>query len=806
MADEPTSINKNKSAVDILIDSLKLDLKEVQKFDTIDAAYFGGKAGTSVPVPKKFTAEQTVSFMRMFPSTYPLADENAYFGIASALTTESPELFDVDSFDAYEKKFGKTMEMQEKGASASKNITTAKAPKAANVADIMETLDPTEKVRVSQFVELQQTLFPDGNIPTQQEIRKRIVDGTATVRDTFIAKMYDLGVPENKLLNELDQTSEFAKKFHKAFSTRVVEKAMTMTGHATQVRTLSQQLDLSSNFLELQSAVIQGTTDLSGNQVNKIISPLASSFEKVKLNKLSSAKAASGSRKLFKGAIPPEVLQTIVKQVAVIRQKEGDVAADAVLSAMLGMRGTDLTGTRTTAELATRMTPQRPFFDPETGTIINPVEEGQAGKGLKKIGDDRPLGPLLSRVYRERFDAAGSTGELFPGITTDKINTLINKYVYPSLPDDVKAKARKKKLDYTDLRRITASAIANGLGNVEAADAIISHAGSEKELDAKILRTFYIDVDDAAKLERRGVVLSMFEKMMADALGASTGGQLAAALGYDFPEFEADYSDLESKMTMDAPEGTDNRPKETIATPDQAKNNAAISTQTGELTAAEIELQAAQKREEALLKDIETAKKRKAAQDEGLLPPDTPPEPKSNVNPAGDVKETAISAKLLEKLKQNPTQFNNYLNRLEAQGVDVSEYRKMLPSGKPGLLGKAGKIIKPVLGPLGFGLTTAAAMTTGTAVRQRAEAMGVPDPLAKTAGVVAGASEFLPVAPSDVAEVQPDPFSMRPVERVAAEEEEVRRGLETTGQYVEPSRSGDKEAAPPPDSFLTMSP
>ena len=101
---EQTDINKNKSAVDILIDSLRLDLKEAQKFKNIDAAYFGGKAGTSVPVPKKFTAEQTISFMRKFPSTYPLADENAYFGIARALTTESPELFDIASFDAYEKK------------------------------------------------------------------------------------------------------------------------------------------------------------------------------------------------------------------------------------------------------------------------------------------------------------------------------------------------------------------------------------------------------------------------------------------------------------------------------------------------------------------------------------------------------------------------------------------------------------------------------------------------------------------------------------------------------------------------------
>lgn len=115
---------------------------------------------------------------------------------------------------------------------------------------------------------------------------------------------------------------------------------------------------------------------------------------------------------------------------------------------------------------------------------------------------------------------------------------------------------------------------------------------------------------------------------------------------------------------------------------------------------------------------------------------------------------------------------------------------------------------RTMLGPLGLGLTTAAAVTTGTAVRQRAEAMGIPAPLAKTAGVVAGASEFLPVPPSDVAEVQPDPFSMRPVERAAAESEIVREGLKTTGQLQEVAPRETRKAAPAPidDSFLTMSP
>ena len=138
MVDRPTSINKNKSTAGAMVDALRVELKELQSFKTVDPDVLGGKAGKPISVPKKFTAEQTVAFMKQFPNMFPLADENAYFGIARALTEESPDLFDVASFDAYEEKFGKTMEMQEKGASASKNITTAKTPEAANkpVADL----------------------------------------------------------------------------------------------------------------------------------------------------------------------------------------------------------------------------------------------------------------------------------------------------------------------------------------------------------------------------------------------------------------------------------------------------------------------------------------------------------------------------------------------------------------------------------------------------------------------------------------------------------------------------------------------
>jgi predicted RNA-binding protein YlxR (DUF448 family) len=118
------------------------------------------------------------------------------------------------------------------------------------------------------------------------------------------------------------------------------------------------------------------------------------------------------------------------------------------------------------------------------------------------------------------------------------------------------------------------------------------------------------------------------------------------------------------------------------------------------------------------------------------------------------------------------------------------------------IAGKAGKL----LGPAGAVLTLTAADMTRQAVTSKLQAMEVPKPIAEVGGFVAGATEFMPVAPSDTADVTPSMFSERPVERAAAEDEVARRGLKDLGMVTEPSRPGNKKGAPAPDSFLTMSP
>jgi len=134
---EITNIGKNASSAEKMVKDATLAFRQYMDIPFIPEEEeflfeaFGGKPGQGkVKTPKKLTVEQAIAFLDY--SGFPLADENAKFSIASSIKLNAPELFDDASFKAYEKKFGSTMEMQEKGASASKNIVAGKPLEAAN--------------------------------------------------------------------------------------------------------------------------------------------------------------------------------------------------------------------------------------------------------------------------------------------------------------------------------------------------------------------------------------------------------------------------------------------------------------------------------------------------------------------------------------------------------------------------------------------------------------------------------------------------------------------------------------------------
>ena len=109
----------------------------------------------------------------------------------------------------------------------------------------MAQLTKNEQKVVDAFRQVQTNLFPDGNIPSIEEVKQRIDTGNYTIRDAFIAKMYNDGVPNEPLLAELDDTKEFYNKFNTAFSREVIGPARNTLGISNNLAKLSKkEIDL----------------------------------------------------------------------------------------------------------------------------------------------------------------------------------------------------------------------------------------------------------------------------------------------------------------------------------------------------------------------------------------------------------------------------------------------------------------------------------------------------------------------------------------------------------------------------------
>lgn len=597
----------------------------------------------------------------------------------------------------------------------------------------MAELTRQEQQTVDAFQNVQQKLFPDGKIPSMNEVRSRIEAGTHTIADSFIADMYNKGVPPDSLLAELPETQQFYKEFEKTFSREVTGPAPNTKGISSKLNSLTKKIDLDSSFEEFRSFSLTDESGITESYRRTNVDPLYQSTQNVLNKKLSRTGAAKGTRKLAKGAIPAEVLQSVLQGIGDIPDA---VTRDAIMASLLGYRGEDLEGMRTNRALAVRVSPARPFYDREAGVARDP--EVETGRGRKPAGADKPPGPVLREILNRRYDAAGPTGELFPGMTTGKITAALKKYVYPKIPQEVLDRLLTKPSGYTDLRRITASAIANQLGRPDLASEIISHKGSGESLLDKIMTGYYTDVEDISGLKQRGEILVAYEKMMADAVGATDAKGLGEALRLDFtPEFNAQYPEVDA-----------------MATPSQAPVQP--TTATPEQIAQGEEFRAAKTAEATATAEL-AAQEKAAAAEEKML------------QRAARAPEIAEAERKLAEAKAGS-------KKVAQVASGESFLQKALKMAKP---------LKAVLGPLGLGMAAVAAEQTRSAVTQQAEALGLPSPVAGAAGAVAGATEFLPVAPSDVIEVGKsmaspvaDPGSARPIERIMADQPDLFRNNE----------------------------
>ena len=557
--------------------------------------------------------------------------------------------------------------------------------------------------RVEQLNLIKQSLFPDEVITPVSEIQERIAAGTHTVRDGLVARLYAKGMPIDPGLLKLDSTKDFAQSLQKAFPVGPKSPSKGVEGYATLLNKLPKNnISLDSSFTDLSEAA--KSTDFNSDIRKTVVDPIRNDVTAVSEGRL--AKPTTGTRKLAKGAVPPGVLKGIMDGIGNIPDP---VMRDAVVASLLGLRGTDLSGIATTAEFAEQTLPARPFYDPTTGTLVSP-DPDLAGSGRKGKGPDRPLGPVMRQIMERRY-ASAVDGELFPNIDTNKIAATLRKYVYPNIDKETLAVLKNKPSGYTDLRRITASAIANQLGDPQAAAEIISHTGADgsDKID-RVMTGFYTDVENLDSLEARRSALVGFESLMADATGTVDAKGLGTYLNLDLPEtFNAEYPKLEIKGSK-----VGSAVQVTEATPEQI--------------ASDQQLRAAKTAEAAAAADLSAQEKSAAAE-----------------------------AKMIERAERAPEIVE--AERKLAEARSGQKKAAQVASGED-FLAKALKMAKPLKGPLkvvlppiGYGMAAIASEQTYSAVTQQAEALGLPSPVAKTAGVVAGATEFLPIAPSDVVSV-----------------------------------------------------
>lgn len=643
----------------------------------------------------------------------------------------------------------------------------------------MAELTRQEKTVVDSFLNLQRALFPDGDIPSLEEVRARIDSGSQTVGDAFIAKMYNDGVPSEPILAELDETKDFYVKFEKTFSREVVGPARNTTGISNNITKLEKGgIDLGSSFSDFEAQSKVPGSGISEDVRKNIVRPFKTASDNVLELKLSRTGATKGTRKLAKGAIPAEVLQSVLQGIGDIPDP---VTRDAVMASLLGYRGEDLSNMRTTRALATRTKPVRPFYDREAGVARDP--EVATGGGRKAKGPDKPAGPVLREILNRRYDAAGPTGELFPDMSTGKISAALKKHVFPKIPQNVQDRLLTKPSGYTDLRRITASAIANQLGRPDLASEIISHKGSGESLLDKVMTGYYTDVEDISGLQQRGEILVAYEKMMADAVGATDAKGLGEALRLDLsPEFNAQYPEVDAMAT---PSQAPVQP--TQATPEQIAQGEQLRAAKTFQAAEEAREKGTEAANRADLNTIKRGENATAVAEANLK--------------LQEARAEVGAAKAAQQEADRVKQYSSTLDFIK------NTYKKI-----PGPVKKA----LPFIG-------TAAALKEVPVVQEslagQMEDIGIPravaDPVAAAgAGIDFALGEVFQASPSDViaagqsmASPAPDPGSARPIERVMADQPELfnqapAAAPATQPQITEPVRVPDA-VQNVPTSFLS---
>ena len=591
---------------------------------------------------------------------------------------------------------------------------------------------------VDNFEFVFNTLFPDGNIPPFKEIQEKANAGTLSYREAMIAKLYSNGSnpipaltnPETSAFKAVQKSSpavlEKAEKFYSVFG--VPKSPQLMSGIRSDITKFSNKFKnaLDTSFTEIQQAVASGSKGLKPLQGD--VSVFDKVFANVKAGKSVEGMQIGGSR-IF-NSIPDE--QALKELLSGIKKIPDDELRQATYLALIGYRGTALQGMSASLEAATEGEDVFPYFDAETEQIVKPDVKKP---GKKPLPPTSKPGPVAVDILKFRMANASEFGELFPNVTRDMIASALNEHVYPSLSESTVSKLGRRPSGYTDMRRFFASAVANLLGDVKQASVLIGHTAGAESLEGeidKVLTNHYARLTKATASAQdvRHKTLFAYESILARLLGKNTSNDLAQFLNLPFQEgVTATYATNDADLlTGDATTSVsaEKQPETPEAAAARNQKNIALDE---EIT-AQARLSAAETQQQVQIQTAETAKGAdQYVQDVKTI---AAAEAQADAVKAGAKKEQAAQAASDEAEDLKKGLMNKYARPMTKAGA---------------------KVLKVVAPPIGVAASMIAAKDTSAAVIEQATKLGLPTPVAKTAGYIAGATEFLPVTPSDIVSV-----------------------------------------------------
>lgn len=243
---EVTDINKGKGTAQRMVaEAVPLfreykDIPFVPEEEPELFKVFGGIPGQGqVKTPSKFTAEQAIALLEF--SGYPLADENAKFSIADSIRLKAPDMFDEDSFKAYEEATGSVMQMQEDNAALSKNVTSQTPKEAANSTSV----DYKAKIQ-------------NGTITVRETLEAALTRNlTKSKRDDISGLLNNLekeGIELDAPYFEVYQTEDFAKRLDYRYNKTGSHRYGAFGSFETELAALYRQSGRNDAYVRLSGS------------------------------------------------------------------------------------------------------------------------------------------------------------------------------------------------------------------------------------------------------------------------------------------------------------------------------------------------------------------------------------------------------------------------------------------------------------------------------------------------------------------------------------------------------------------------